>query len=307
MLPCNLGCLPIKTTPFFFTTASRAAELKKARERGAELGWSTEKVDSLYTQLEEYRERERREARLKELNGLLLREVSSLKLLLTEARGEVEGARKELEVERGLLRVERGKVKRWVKGTREFVPVSPEPTPKPELRRVDGGGMRRGVRVEEGEGKRRCIGEEFGGNGFDPESWRGNWNPVAVKWLVDEKEWEARRKREARSSTMVFREEALYDGAVEDVEARNRVWEVLAGMEEQMKGLKEVVQRPGRSFGNLVEEVRGEVRKLGVKMDGMMSGRDHELMDEGERRRRRAAGMGWGKDFYMWEDSDEEE
>ncbi|KAG0125681.1 hypothetical protein HOY82DRAFT_616259 [Tuber indicum] len=257
-----------------------------ARERGAELGWSTEKVDSLYTQLEEYRERERREARLKELNGLLLREVSSLKLLLTEARGEVEGARKELEVERGLLRVERGKVKRWVKGTREFVPVSPEPTPKPELRRVDGGGMRRGVRVEEGEGKRRCIGEEFGGNGFDPESWRGNWNPVAVKVNV--------RK-------------ALYDGAVEDVEARNRVWEVLAGMEEQMKGLKEVVQRPGRSFGNLVEEVRGEVRKLGVKMDGMMSGRDHELMDEGERRRRRAAGMGWGKDFYMWEDSDEEE
>ncbi|KAG0123601.1 hypothetical protein HOY82DRAFT_544135 [Tuber indicum] len=358
--------------------ASQAARLREARERGRELGWSEEKVNSIFTQLEEYRERERRETRLRDLNGLLLKEVSSLKSLLTEARGEVEEARKELDGEKKTLLEERGKVRSWVRETREFVPVSPEPTPEPEERKGSGGGVKRGVRVEEGEGKRRCVGEEFGGNGFDPESWRGNWNPVAVKvngvawedgiggvlaglweagvvscegsrWLVDEQVREERKRRGARSSTVLAMvcgakagqelsrsglwvggrwcsvkrfvavppkkkegvwsrvRKALYDGAVEDVEARNRVWEVLAGMELQLKGLKEGVQQPGRSFGNLVGEVRGEVRKLGVRMEGMMMARDQDLMEEAERRGKRAAGVGGGEDFNMGEDSDEAE
>ncbi|KAG0131886.1 hypothetical protein HOY82DRAFT_607249 [Tuber indicum] len=49
-------------------------EKKKFRERGTELDWSSEKVNSILTQLEEYRERERREAYLKDLNRLLLKE-----------------------------------------------------------------------------------------------------------------------------------------------------------------------------------------------------------------------------------------
>ncbi|KAG0124097.1 hypothetical protein HOY82DRAFT_618370 [Tuber indicum] len=116
----------------------------------------------MLTQLEEYRERERREASLKDLNGLLLKE------------GEAEGVRKE-------SAGERKKLNNWVKEMREFVPVSLEQTLELVEKKMDGGGLKRGVKVEEGEGKRRCVGEEFGGDGFDPKSWRGNWNPVMVK------------------------------------------------------------------------------------------------------------------------------
>ncbi|KAG0131184.1 hypothetical protein HOY82DRAFT_608286 [Tuber indicum] len=115
----------------------------------------------MFTQLEEYRERERRESRLRDLNGMLLKEVGSLKSLLTEARGEVERVQKE-------LGEEREKMRKWVKETRHFVAVSPEQTLEPEEKKVDGVGVKRGVRVEESEGKRHCVGEEFGGNGFDP-------------------------------------------------------------------------------------------------------------------------------------------
>ncbi|KAG0123474.1 hypothetical protein HOY82DRAFT_619257 [Tuber indicum] len=122
---------------------------------------------------------------------------------LEEYRGEVEMVRKE-------LGGEREKMEKWVKERREFVPLSPERTPELEEKKVDGGGVKRGVRVEEGEGKRRCVGEEFGGNGFDPESWWGNWNLVAVRvngvvWEdgIDEKDRKARKLRGAWLSTVL--------------------------------------------------------------------------------------------------------